>query len=114
MHEVSIINSCLDIVFQQAKESKLKKVNKISLKVGELSGVMADSLVFAFNAAIKGTIAEKAELMIDIVEAKGICSNCKVEFKIERFNRMCPECGEFCKEVLSGHELYINTIDGDE
>ncbi|RII36533.1 hydrogenase maturation nickel metallochaperone HypA [Clostridium chromiireducens] len=114
MHEVSIINGVIDIVLEKARENKLKNINKITLKIGDFSGVMKDSLMFAFQSASKETALDNTELIIERVKATGECSNCNIIFEIEHFNKLCPKCNEFCCNILTGYELYIDTIDGDE
>jgi hydrogenase nickel incorporation protein HypA/HybF len=113
MHEVSIVQSLINIVCNKAQENNLKKINKVSLKIGELSGVFEDSIRFAYKSISKDTIVEGAELVIERVEAYAKCDNCDISFKIKHFNKLCPECQIFSSNILSGYELYINTIEGD-
>lgn len=114
MHEVSIINNVIEIALEKAEENKLKNIRKITLKIGDFSGVMKDSLMFAFQGASKETPLENTELVIDRVKATGECSNCNIIFEIEHFNKLCPKCNEFCSNILTGYELYIDTLDGDQ
>lgn len=113
MHEVSIIQSVIDIVKEKAYENNLEKINKVSLKIGELSGVYEDSLRFAFKAVSKDTIVEGAELIIEKVNATAKCDSCDISFSIDHFNKLCPKCRRFCNNIISGYELFINTIEGD-
>lgn len=113
MHEVSIIENVIDIVSKKAEENNLIKVNKISLMIGELSGVMSDSLIFAFQCVSKGTMLENTEFQIQKMEATARCENCGVIFKIDHFNKICPSCKRFSNNILTGYELYVNTIEGD-
>lgn len=113
MHEVSIIQNVIEIVTQKAIENNLTKINKVSLKIGELSGVMPESLNFAFDSCIKGTMLEDSTLGIETVSALGECRDCNLEFPIEHFNKLCPSCNKFCTNIVRGYELYINTIEGD-
>lgn len=113
MHEVSIIQSVIEIVTKQAFDNKLTKIKKVSLRIGELSGVMPESLEFAFNSCIKGTMLEESTLDIEIVRALGECKDCLLEFPIEHFNKLCPSCNKFCTNITRGYELNINTIEGD-
>ncbi|MHB8076309.1 hydrogenase maturation nickel metallochaperone HypA [Desulfosporosinus fructosivorans] len=113
MHEVSIIQSVIEIVTKQALENKLTKINNVSLRIGELSGVMSESLKFAFDSCIKGTMLEESTLDIEIVSALGECNDCKLEFSIEHFNKLCPSCNKFCTKIIRGYELNINSIEGD-
>ncbi|ODA39837.1 [NiFe] hydrogenase maturation nickel metallochaperone HypA [Desulfosporosinus sp. BG] len=50
---------------------------------------------------------------IENVKALGQCKDCNLEFPIEHFNKLCPNCNKFCTSIVSGYELYVNTIEGD-
>ena len=113
MHEVSIIENVIKIVTEKAIENKFTKVNKVSLKIGQLSGVMPESLNFAFKSCIMNTMLEGSTLEIERVSAVAECSDCTQEFPIDHFNKLCPCCNKFCSRIISGYELYINTIEGD-
>jgi len=113
MHEVSIIQNVIKIVIDKATENKFTKVNKVSLKIGELSAVMPESLNFAFKSCIMDTMLEGSTLEIEKVKAVAECSDCTQEFPIDHFNKLCPCCNKFSSSIISGYELYINTIEGD-
>ena len=113
MHEVSIIQNVVEIVTEKAIENKFTKVNKVSLKIGQLSGVMPESLNFAFKSCIMDTMLEGSTLEIEKVKAIAECLDCKHEFPIDHFNKLCPICNKFCSSIISGYELYVNTIEGD-
>lgn len=113
MHEVSIIENVIKIVLEKAIENKFTKVNKVSLKIGELSGVMPESLNFAFKSCTIETLLEGSTLEIERVSAMAECMDCNQVFPINHFNKLCPCCNKFCSSIISGYELYINTIEGD-
>lgn len=113
MHEVSIIENVIKIVTDKAIENKLTKVTKVSLKIGELSGVMSECLNFAFEICIIDTLLEGSILEIEKVSAVAECKDCKQKFAIDHFNKLCPCCNKFCSSIISGYELYVNTIEGD-
>ena len=114
MHEVSIVQSLIEIVLEKADENNFKTINKISLKTGDFAGVMKDSLMFAFEGISKGTILENTELIMEQVKATGKCDDCNNIFEINHFDKLCPKCNKFCNSIVTGYELYINTIEGDE
>jgi hydrogenase nickel incorporation protein HypA/HybF len=113
MHEVSIIENVIEIVSEKAIENEFTKVKKVSLKIGELSGVMPESLNFAFKSCIIGTMLEGSILEIEKVKAVAECKDCKQVFPIDHFNKLCPYCNKFCSSIITGYELYVNTIEGD-
>ena len=113
MHEVSIIQNVIKIVTDKAIENKFTKVNKVSLKIGQLSGVLPESLNFAFKSCIIGTLLESSILVIEKVRAVANCKDCMQQFPIDHFNKLCPSCNKFSSSIISGYELYVNTIEGD-
>jgi hydrogenase nickel incorporation protein HypA/HybF len=113
MHEVSIMENTIKIVLEKAKENNLKNISKITIKIGKLSGVMSDALLFAFHSISKGTIVEGAEFLIEKVDATARCDDCGITFEIDHFNKLCPNCNKFSTNILSGYELYVNTIEGE-
>ncbi|MCB2295932.1 hydrogenase maturation nickel metallochaperone HypA [Clostridium algoriphilum] len=68
------------MVTDKAIENKFTKINKVSLKIGELSGVMPESLNFAFKSCIMDTMLEGSTLEIEKVKAVAECLDCKQEF----------------------------------
>lgn len=113
MHEVSIIQELLDIVKEKASENNLSRIDKVHLKVGELAGVLEESLRFAYDCVSGDTIAKGSELIIDRIEATGRCDRCNITFKVGHFNKICPECNMFCSSISSGYELYLYSIEGE-
>lgn len=113
MHEVSIMEGALSIVENVAIENNFKKVINITLMIGELSGVMDESLIFAFRCLSKDTVAEDAEIKIEKVKATAMCEICNIVFPIDHFNKLCPNCNNFSSLILTGYELYINSVEGE-
>ena len=75
MHELSITQSMLEIVLQQAEKAKAKKVTKINLIIGEMTGVVSDSVQFYLDILTKDTIAEGAQVSFTLVPSQGKCRN---------------------------------------
>jgi len=113
LHEIFIMESAINIVLEKAEENHLKEISQITIKVGELSGVMPEALEFAFRSMAKGTIAEGAQFLIEKVPAAAECGNCGIEFEISHFNKLCPKCQKFSTLILRGYELYVNKIVGE-
>lgn len=69
MHEVSLCESILKIIEKQAEKEGFKRVERVTLTVGERSGASTESMAFCFPFVAKGTIADGAKL--DFVSTKG-------------------------------------------
>ena len=57
MHELSIIQSILDIVIEYANKYKAKRVIKINLDVGEMSDIIPEWIQQYFDFVSKDSIA---------------------------------------------------------
>ena len=54
MHEFSIIQNLIPQVEAFLAQGNYKKVNKILLEVGVMSGVIQDALEFAYDICVEG------------------------------------------------------------
>ncbi|MBL9208200.1 MAG: hydrogenase maturation nickel metallochaperone HypA [Opitutaceae bacterium] len=112
MHEVGIMESALALVQRHADERGASCVHRVVLRVGALSGVDPDSLRFAFEVVARGTRAEGATLVLDLVPTLVYCSSCRCEFAGDRGAIFtCPQCGDLCGEIRSGRELELSRIE---
>ena len=113
MHELAITQSMFDIVLKQAEQVHAKKVTEINLVIGEMTGVGSDSVQFYLDFLTKGTIAEGAAVFFTIVPAKAQCRNCNRIFELKEFDWTCPHCQDNIIDVISGKELFVESIEVD-
>jgi len=111
MHELSIAQSLMQLVLAEAEKANARKVITVSLKVGELTGVVPDSLSFCFELLSKSTIAENAKITIEKVPIRGYCSQCKDDFAITHNLYRCTTCGNTQIDLTSGRELQIDHLE---
>lgn len=113
MHEQAITEKILRVVLAKAAEHGVKRINTIKLAVGELSGIVPDSVEAFFSLLAKGTPAEDANLEFSHVKAKLYCPSCEHEFdkRVGDFN--CPDCGSLARLGGTGQELTIESIEGE-
>ncbi len=109
MHEVSLMMSIIDTALETAEQEKAGRINRIALQIGAKSGVVIDSLEFAFEMVSKNTIAEQAILEIEAIPLTGECVSCGHQFEAREF-LICEKCGNFAK-AISGQELNIKSIE---
>jgi hydrogenase nickel incorporation protein HypA/HybF len=63
MHEQSIVEALLAKVLEEARKEEAKKVLRVYLVIGELSGVLTDAVDFYFSFLSRDTIAADASLV---------------------------------------------------
>ena len=113
MHEVSIAQGLLEIAIENCKKQGYKGIESIKVKIGKASGVMPDSLMFAFEALKTGTMADKAILTIDEIPISGHCNSCDSDFTVNDASYVteCPKCGQMSLRIDTGRELNIDEME---
>jgi hydrogenase nickel incorporation protein HypA/HybF len=109
MHESSIAHSIIEIIEEQCAEKNCTTVDALTVRLGKATGVMPESLQFAFDALKEPTKAKDAKLTIEIVPVGGACKSCKKDFdeKENAYIFACPLCGSNDFEITRGREMEI-------
>ena len=108
MHEASIALSVLETVSDLCQQEGYNSIESVRLRVGRAAGILPDALLFAFDAAKAGTIASKAELIIEYISLGGVCRDCGSNFASEeRYIFACPVCKSSGIKITQGDEMQI-------
>jgi hydrogenase nickel incorporation protein HypA/HybF len=113
MHEMAVTQSILDIAVEHARRAGAARILQINLVIGEMSGIVDDSVQFYFDFLSQDTLAQNAKLVFDRRPAVYRCRECEATFKPEGLNWDCPLCGALAFEVVSGREFQIDSIEVD-
>lgn len=111
MHELSIVENIVSITLEKAEQAKAKRVSRVNLVIGELAGVVDECVEFYFTLISKDSIAAGATLSIQHPPTQFRCRSCSGVFKPEGQNWTCPECGKKDIEIISGRDLYIESLE---
>jgi hydrogenase nickel incorporation protein HypA/HybF len=111
MHEVGMMQSLLNTAVERAKQEGAGHIRLVQMRVGDASGVVPDSLEFAFDVAKKGTIAQNAHLQIDRVPTICYCSHCALEFQPIEELYECPQCHQMSTEIRQGKEFELEFLE---
>ena len=107
MHELSITRNIVAIVAEAAAG---RRVRRVTLEIGALSGVMQEAIEFCFDIVAEGTVLAGAELEIRRIEGRAFCLECRSDFAAGTIFAPCP-CGSRRVERRQGEELNIKTMD---
>lgn len=111
VHELSIAQSMLDIVLQEAARHGATKVERVVVNVGAFSGVVPHSLRFSFDLVKKDTAADGAELVINQAPVHGECAACGHKAELSEPSVKCPACGEEKLDLTGGRDLFVEYIE---
>ncbi len=111
MHELSIAQDIVEIVNRNVPVNELKDVRTVNIKIGEMSGVVPDSLEFCFQAITSETQLKDARLLVEHVPFVVFCNSCRKNFTNNTGIRICPSCSGSDTSVISGIELEVTEIE---
>ncbi|MDP1548002.1 MAG: hydrogenase maturation nickel metallochaperone HypA [Anaerolineales bacterium] len=108
MHELSLTQNLLEIALQNAGDKRIVRVN---LLMGELSDEREESIQFYWDDIAKGTLAEKAVLHFQRVQAEMKCLDCETVFHPTEIVAACPSCRSHRLTLVSGDDVKLESID---
>jgi hydrogenase nickel incorporation protein HypA/HybF len=111
MHELSIALNIVDGVLEEAERRGGLTVEAVHLRLGRLSGVDKDALLFAFQVVRDGTPLASSRLEIEDVKAVVFCAGCAQEREAAPSSGLlCPRCGTPAS-IVRGDELEIAALE---
>ncbi|MCF6304293.1 MAG: hydrogenase maturation nickel metallochaperone HypA [Marinosulfonomonas sp.] len=113
MHELSICESIVGVIEQQAVAQSFKKVNLVRLEIGPLAGIEIEALNFSFDVVTRGSIADGAKLEVIELPASGWCAPCAMSVPVKQRFDACPTCGSYQLQITGGDELRIKDMEVD-
>lgn len=115
MHELSIALSMIEMAGQESRLRGGARVRALHLRLGPLSGVVKDALLFSYEVACQGTALEGSHLVVEDVPVVIHCSRCQAERTLESIQRFCcPVCETPSAEVVQGRDLEVVALELEE
>jgi hydrogenase nickel incorporation protein HypA/HybF len=111
MHELSIAQSIVDSARTHAAGHQGRRVLRIGVRVGAISGVAVEALEFCFEMTVRGTDMEGAGLDLERVPVRYRCQGCAHEFQPADFEAACPACGGGAASMIAGDELALSYLE---
>ncbi len=112
MHELSIMTSIVDTAQKYAVENNAKKVKKISVLAGEMSGVLPYYLNYYFPKVIKDMpLFDGCILDARAEEIRLLCKSCNTQYNPKQTDYVCPKCKSADCKILSGKDVTISCIE---
>jgi Zn finger protein HypA/HybF (possibly regulating hydrogenase expression) len=116
MHEHGIARDLWKVVLSEAEKNNLSKITKVTVVLGEASGIEKEFLNHSFVDHIfpEHEIAGNAGIEYEIVPLSAQCNACMEQIKPSQMEHLiCPHCGANDIKIVSGHEVYVKNIEGE-
>jgi hydrogenase nickel incorporation protein HypA/HybF len=113
VHEVSIALGMVEELTRIAEENNAKQITSVRLRIGKMSGIVADSLKFAFDAVkLEHPLLTSAEIQINEVPLVYQCSECNTTFEADDiYFPSCKNCESYNLKIISGREQHIDNVE---
>lgn len=111
MHEYSIVQSLLESCEDHARANEAKKVTKVVVKIGVLSGVEPDLLKTAFDTFKEQTVCHDAEFIMNVQNIQILCNDCTTTSILEKHEFSCPKCQSINITVMDGEDMYLMSLE---
>jgi hydrogenase nickel incorporation protein HypA/HybF len=109
MHEYSIVQALVERVATEARARRATTVHRLSVRIGELSGVEADLLATAYETFRERTICSAADLDLELVPARWECPVCRGAIGRGAI-LTCPTCSVPAR-LVQGDEIMLDRIE---
>ena len=113
MHEASLMGNLLTIAEESLSGYNVTKINCLNIKAGKLANILPDALIFAFQSLAEAPFAG-ARLEIEVLPITARCLDCGAEYQSMDIPLVCPDCGSNMAAIISGSEVYLDSIDFDQ
>jgi len=108
VHELSVAMSLLDEIGEAAAREGASSVSSVRLRVGRMSGISRDALLFAWELARADTVAATADLQIEDIDVAVYCPQCQTErAPVSGGELTCGTCGTLAPSIVRGRELEL-------
>lgn len=107
MHETSLVRSLLSQVANILHDYPGSRVESIRVEIGPLSGVEPLLVSSAFDRLVESTPSRGASLCIEHIDLAARCRDCDVEFVVDQFAFVCPDCASNRVTILRGDEFRL-------
>lgn len=108
---MSLAESVLEIIKDASHKQSFKPVRKVWLEIGQLSCVEQEAMRFCFDAVMKDSIADGAQLEIVETAGQGRCTQCGCETQIIALYEVCPQCGSYALNVTGGDAMRVKELE---
>lgn len=119
MHEFSFAYNIFKVAEATAIKYNAKKISEVYLEIGELTLIVPELLKQSFKMATTGSIAEGAELKIEIIPGKVKCRDCNKISEVSLTEDaqltglqlfQCKFCESKNTEIIEGKKANVKNI----
>jgi hydrogenase nickel incorporation protein HypA/HybF len=109
MHEYSVVQALIERVEAEARARGAATVHRVSVSVGEASGVDVELFETAYATFRDRTLCAEAELCVNVVPVRWGCERCGA-VPLQGQGLRCTRCHSHLR-LVEGDELVLDRIE---
>jgi hydrogenase nickel incorporation protein HypA/HybF len=95
-----------------ARQAEGTRLEALHVKLGPLSGVVKEALLFSWDVACEGTPLAGSRLRIEESPLVVHCSSCGEDRTLDSIQELvCPVCAAPARDVVEGRELEVVALE---
>jgi hydrogenase nickel incorporation protein HypA/HybF len=114
VHEFALADSILRVTLETARTHGATRVRTVCCRIGAIRQVVPSLLETAFEACCQKTMAEGAELSIEVDPVTVRCSACGALQKVDVISYQCPACGSWEISLEGGTAMELTSVTIDQ
>ncbi|OJZ16866.1 MAG: hydrogenase nickel incorporation protein HypA [Thiobacillus sp. 65-29] len=111
MHELAVAQALVEQVESVIRQHRAQSASLIRVRIGPLSGVVAELLANAFPLAAAGSRMEHAVLDLVAAPITVRCETCGAQTEAAMNRLVCGACGDWHTRITSGDELVLESVE---
>lgn len=111
MHELSLAMELVERLDAAAARERARRITRVEVVIGALSGVECEAFVLAFPVAALGHAAQDAVLDVTRRAGRITCNVCGVTGVVDTPWFACASCGATDVRVVQGEEFTVSAME---
>ena len=112
MHELSLIKSVVNTIYDSFEGQPVRQVKTVTLKVGTVSGIVPRYLTEAWDWFTKNDdLFRGSKLKVEFIHAYSTCLDCNKDYDTIEHAKVCPYCHSENTVLKQGNELLIKEVE---
>lgn len=115
MHELGVVFHIIDDLKAVASDNDVSSISKVTIELGEVSGVVEEYLTDCWKwACKKEELVKDCEMEVEIIPGITYCEDCGETYETVKYAKVCPNCGSKHTYLIQGNEFNIKQIEVPE
>jgi hydrogenase nickel incorporation protein HypA/HybF len=111
VHEIALCRGIRQVLEDAAGREGFVRVRRVRVEIGRFAAVEVAALRFGFDAVMRGSIAEGAELDILSLPGSAFCADCMTTVPLDDRLAPCPACGGERLTLDGGTEMRVKDLE---